>query len=66
VVLTDGRTLDPDGEVTRAAARLGRSADAVHVVDTEDGAVRLGLARSLAAAAGAATVALAQPGRRVA
>ena len=66
VVLTDGRAPDPDGAVARAAARLGRSADAVHVVDTEDGAVRLGLARALAAAAGAGTVALPEPGRRVA
>jgi magnesium chelatase subunit D len=66
VVLTDGRAPDPHGAVARAAARLGRSADAVHVVDTEDGAVRLGLARALAAAAGADTVALPQPGRRVA
>jgi magnesium chelatase subunit D len=52
VVLTDGRVADPDGEIPRAAARLGRAAAAVHVVDTEDGPVRLGLAAALARAAG--------------
>ena len=52
VVLTDGRALDAGGAVARAAAHLGRVADAVHVIDTEEGAVRLGLARGLAAAAG--------------
>jgi magnesium chelatase subunit D len=52
VVLTDGRVADPAGEIPRAAARLGRAAAAVHVVDTEDGAVRLGLAATLARAAG--------------
>ena len=51
IVLTDGRVDDPAGEVPRAAARLGRAADAVHVVDTEDGPVRVGLATPLAAAA---------------
>jgi len=56
-VLTDGRAPDAGA----AAARLGRTADAVHVVDTEEGAVRLGLARSLAAAAGASVIALPQP-----
>ncbi len=50
VVLTDGRA--PAAAAARAAARLGRCADAVHVVDTEQGAVRLGLARALAVAAG--------------
>jgi magnesium chelatase subunit D len=54
VVLTDGRA----PEAGAAAARLGRAADAVHVVDTEEGAVRLGLARALALAAGASLVAL--------
>ncbi len=54
VVLTDGRA----PAATAAAARLGRTADAVHVVDTEEGAVRLGLARELAAAAGASVVEL--------
>ncbi len=57
VVLTDGRA----PEARAAAIRLGRTADAVHIVDTEDGAVRLGLARSLASAAGGSVVAL--PGR---
>jgi magnesium chelatase subunit D len=53
VVLTDGRVQDPDGAVPPAAARLGRAADAVHVVDTEDGPVRLGLAAALARSSGA-------------
>jgi magnesium chelatase subunit D len=52
IVLTDGRVADPDGAVARAAATLGRTAAAVHVVDTEDGPVRLGLAASVALAAG--------------
>jgi magnesium chelatase subunit D len=52
VVLTDGRVADQAGEAREAAARLGRAADAVHVVDTEDGPVRLGLAGALAVAAG--------------
>jgi len=52
LVLTDGRVGDPDGAVRAAATRLGRAADAVHVIDTEDGPVRLGLAATLAAAAG--------------
>jgi magnesium chelatase subunit D len=52
IVLTDGRVADPDGAVARAAAGLGRAAAAVHVVDTEDGPVRLGLATAIAAAAG--------------
>ncbi len=54
VVLTDGRA----PAAAAAAARLGRTADAVHVVDTEEGAVRLGLARELAVAAGASVVEL--------
>jgi magnesium chelatase subunit D len=53
VVLTDGRVHDPAGEIPAAAARLGRAASAVHVIDIEDGAVRLGLAGALAAASGA-------------
>jgi magnesium chelatase subunit D len=53
VVLTDGRAHDPAREIPRAAAHLARAASAVHVVDTEDGPVRLGLARELAAAANA-------------
>ena len=58
VVLTDGRALDRSGAVARAAAALGRMADAVHVIDTEEGPARLGLARTLAAAAGAQAVPL--------
>ena len=53
VILTDGRVADPGGDVRRAAARLGRAADAAHVIDIEDGPVRLGLAEVLAEAAGA-------------
>jgi magnesium chelatase subunit D len=53
VVLTDGRVHDPTGEIPLAAARLGRTANAVHVVDIEDGPVRLGLAGAVATAAGA-------------
>ncbi|MBO0769767.1 MAG: VWA domain-containing protein, partial [Solirubrobacterales bacterium] len=53
LVLTDGRAADPDGSVARAAHALGRAADAVNVVDLEDGPVRLGLASVLAEAAGA-------------
>jgi magnesium chelatase subunit D len=52
VVLTDGRVRDPYGEIPRAAQALGRAAAAVHVVDTEDGPVRVGLAAALAQAAG--------------
>jgi magnesium chelatase subunit D len=52
VVLTDGRVSDPDGAIPRAAAALGRAATAVEVVDTEEGAVRVGVAPALAAAAG--------------
>jgi magnesium chelatase subunit D len=68
VVLTDGRALDRSGAVARAAAALGRMADAVHVIDTEEGPARLGLARTLAAAAGAQAVPLPgmpSPRRRV-
>jgi magnesium chelatase subunit D len=52
VVLTDGRVHDPAREIPRAAARLGVAASAVHVVDIEDGRVRLGLAGAVASAAG--------------
>jgi magnesium chelatase subunit D len=52
VVLTDGRVADPAGEAGAAAARLGRTAAAVHFVDTEEGPVRLGLVAALARAAG--------------
>ncbi len=53
VVLTDGRAQDPEHEIPQAAARLGRAASAVHVIDIEDGPVRLGLAATVASAAGA-------------
>ena len=53
VVLTDGRVHDPASEIPLAAARLGRTASAVHVIDIEDGPVRLGLAGTVASAAGA-------------
>lgn len=52
IVITDGRVQDPAGEAARAAAMLGRAADAVHVIDIEDGPVRLGLAGRVAAASG--------------
>ena len=61
VILTDGRVGDPSGEVRRAATRLGRAADAAHVVDIEDGPVRLGLAAALAQAAGARLHSLTDP-----
>ena len=48
VVLTDGRVADGDGAIRRAAARLGRAAAAVHVVDTEEGPVRVGMAGEIA------------------
>ncbi len=54
VVLTDGRVADRDGQVRASAARLGRVAAAVHVIDTEDGPVRVGLAAALADSAGGA------------
>ncbi|MEJ7796915.1 MAG: VWA domain-containing protein [Solirubrobacteraceae bacterium] len=66
VVLTDGRVADPHGEIPRAAARLGRAAAAVHVVDTEEGPLRLGLAASLARAAGGQVHQLAATTRRAA
>jgi magnesium chelatase subunit D len=50
VVLTDGRVADPDGAIAAAARGLGHAADALHVIDTEDGPVRVGLAAALAAA----------------
>jgi magnesium chelatase subunit D len=52
VVFTDGRVADPAGAARAAATRLGHAAAAVHVVDTEEGAVRFGLAAALAGAAG--------------
>ena len=65
IVLTDGRVTEPRENVAAAATRLGRAADAVHVIDTEDGPVRLGYARALAAAAGGRVHALA-PARQAA
>jgi magnesium chelatase subunit D len=66
IVLTDGRVADPDGAVARAAAALGRAAAAVHVVDTEDGPVRLGLAAAIAIAAGGEVHRLGATGSRAA
>jgi magnesium chelatase subunit D len=66
IVLTDGRVADHDGAVARAAAGLGRAAAAVHVVDTEDGPVRLGLATAVAAAAGGELHRLIETTRRAA
>jgi magnesium chelatase subunit D len=51
IVLTDGRVADPDRAVRHAAASLGRAADTVQVVDTEEGPVRMGLAGKVALAA---------------
>ena len=51
VVLTDGRVTSGRQEITDCARRLGATASAVHVIDVEEGPVRLGLARSLAQAA---------------
>jgi magnesium chelatase subunit D len=61
VLLTDGRVEDPGGAVPRAARQLGRAAGAVHVVDTEDGPVRLGLAGAIAIAAGGSLHRLGDP-----
>jgi magnesium chelatase subunit D len=61
IVVTDGRVADPEGSARRAAQRLGRAADAVHVVDTEEGMVRFGIAPELARAAGGALHRLATP-----
>ena len=63
VILTDGRVQDPAGAVRRAAASLGRATDAAHVIDIEDGPVRLGLAAVLAQAAGARLHTLTTPPR---
>ena len=52
IVITDGRVADRDGTARAAAARLGAAAAALHVIDTEEGPVRLGLAAALAAAGG--------------
>lgn len=61
IVVTDGRVADPEGSARRAAQRLGRAADAVHVVDTEEGMVRFGIAPALARAAGGSLHRLATP-----
>jgi magnesium chelatase subunit D len=68
IVLTDGRVQDPGGAVPAAARALGAAADAVHVVDSEEGHVRLGLAARVALAAGGRLHRLAEPpaGRRAA
>ena len=66
IVLTDGRASDSRGEIPHAAARLGRAAAAVHVIDTEDGPVRLGLAADIATAAGGHVHRLAPAPRRAA
>jgi magnesium chelatase subunit D len=64
VVLTDGRVADSEGAVRRSATALGRAAASVHVVDTEEGPVRVGLSGALAAAAGGRLHALTPPARR--
>jgi magnesium chelatase subunit D len=61
VILTDGRVADAGGEIAGAARALGRSADAVHVIDIEDGPVRVGIAAEIAAAAGGVVHALVAP-----
>ncbi|MDP9377318.1 MAG: hypothetical protein M3P40_07095, partial [Actinomycetota bacterium] len=53
VLLTDGRTSDPQGRAGHALHRLVAAADRTVVVDLEEGRVRLGLAAALAGAAGA-------------
>jgi len=52
VVLTDGRVRDPEGAIPAAAAALGRAASSVDVIDTEEGPVRVGIAATVARAAG--------------
>ncbi|MHB8694196.1 MAG: VWA domain-containing protein [Solirubrobacteraceae bacterium] len=52
VLLTDGRVTEAAGQVLGAAVALGRAADAVEVIDTEDGPARVGIAGEIAAAAG--------------
>ena len=52
VILTDARSSDDPRAIARIARRLGQAAAAVHVIDAEDGPIRLGLAGALAAAAG--------------
>jgi magnesium chelatase subunit D len=64
IVLTDGRVADSAGQVTAAAAKLGRAAASVQVVDTEEGPVRVGIAAALAVAAGGHVHRLAGPSER--
>ncbi|MGH3991757.1 MAG: VWA domain-containing protein, partial [Pseudonocardiaceae bacterium] len=52
IVLTDGRALDDREQLAARARMLGRTATAVHVIDAEEGPVRLGVAGALAQAAG--------------
>ena len=69
VLLTDGRVTERTEQVLQAAAALGRVADAVEVVDTEEGPVRVGLSAAIARAAGGRHHLLAAPaprGRRAA
>jgi magnesium chelatase subunit D len=68
IVLTDGRVDGDDRAVLEAARSLARAADAVQVIDSEDGPVRVGICASLARAAGAAHHRLSQapPARRAA
>lgn len=61
VVLTDGRVPDGHAEITACASRLGKVAAAVHVIDAEQGPVRIGFARTLAQAAGGRLHTLADP-----
>ena len=62
VLVTDGRATaplpDPAGAALAAAAAVARSGIEALVIDAEDGDIRLGLARTLAEAMGAAYVAL--------
>jgi len=66
VVLTDGRAASADTQAIHAAARRLAGVADVHLVDTEDGAVRLGLAADLARAAGATVTTLSTTTRRAA
>jgi magnesium chelatase subunit D len=62
VLVTDGRATaplpDPAGAALAAATQVARAGIEALVVDAEDGDIRLGLARTLAEAMGAAYVAL--------
>jgi magnesium chelatase subunit D len=52
VLVTDGRATDRADEVHAAARALARAADAFHVVDTDEGPVRVGISAALAQATG--------------